>query len=95
MLTGLEGGDRDLSVGIARGADINDVDILAFEYFSVVGGELRPAESFGSGSDPVFIAPHEDDHLRLQGKAEGGVSITPSVGMDLTHEGIPNERDSQ
>lgn len=34
-----------------------------------------------------------DDHV-LTG-LEGGVSIAPSVGMDLTHEGIPNERDSQ
>jgi hypothetical protein len=49
-------------VGVARGADVDDVDVLAGDDLPPVGGGFGPAHPFGGGGRSADVGAADDRH---------------------------------
>jgi hypothetical protein len=79
VLAGGERGQRDLLVRVARGADVDEVDVLPGDHAPPVGGVLRPAEFRGRGGDTGVAATADQRHLRRQRQIERVVDGAPRL----------------
>ena len=94
VLAGFEGGDGDLGVHPAGGADIDDVDVVPVEDGTPVGGGLGPAILLRGRSDLPGVPAHE--HFLLEGRdIEVGRDVPPRIRMGLAHKRVADHRHTQ
>src|SRR5690625_7413288 len=75
MLARRERGDRDLVVGVARGADVDDVDGRILDHVLPAGGVRGEAEALGGGLDRAGGAPGQSVQMRGQRQLDEAVRV--------------------
>ena len=95
MLARLERRERDLEVGVARRADVDDVDVVALDRLAPVGGVAVPAELVGGIGCCRLGAADDQAHLRGGRQVEEPVRVAPALRVGGTHERVPDHRDGQ
>ena len=63
VLAGLQGGDRDLGVAVTRGADVDQVDVVAFDQAPPVGLGRGEAEPVSRRADRLRVAAGDRGQL--------------------------------
>src|SRR5690625_6640823 len=79
MLARRERGDRDLVVGVARGADVDDVDGRILDHVLPAGGVRGEAEALGGGLDRAGGAPGQSVQMRGQRQLDEAVRVAPGM----------------
>jgi hypothetical protein len=95
MLAGLEGGDRNLSVGVTGGADVDQVDVVAFDQAAPVRLHRLPAQLVRGGPHAVGVPSGHSRELRLQRQVKEPGRGAPGVGVGGTHKGIAHHADAK
>ena len=95
VLAGLERGDRDLGVGVAGGADVDQVDVVALDDPPPVGLGGRPAEPAGGVGDRGRVAAGEHGQLRPQREVEEVGGGAPGLRVRGAHEGVTDQADAE
>ena len=96
VLAGLERGDGDLGVGVARGADVDEVDVVALDQPAPVGlgrapsraGRPRPRRGSASRPPSTRIAGS-------QRQVEEAGRGAPGLRVGGAHEGVADHADAE
>ena len=94
VLAGLEGGDGDLGVGVAGGADVDEVDVVALDQGLPRGLGGLPAEALGGGATPAGVTAGDGGHPRTQRQVEEAGGGAPGLGVGGAHEGVAHHADA-
>ena len=95
VLAGLERGDRDLGVRVARRDDVDDVDVIPSDHLAPVGGRFRPAPLLGCRGHGIRIPAHDHGHLDGLRQVEHARRLTPPDGVGGAHEAVADHGDAQ
>ncbi len=95
VLAGLERGDRDLGVGVAGRAHVDEVDVVPAD--ERLPARLRglPAEPLRGGGDRLRVAAAEDPHPRVEGEVEEPGGGPPGLRVRCPHERVPDHADAE
>ena len=95
VLAGLERGDRDLGVGVARRADVDEVDVVARDQRPPVGLDVPPSRSGAAASAAARRVPPAD--ATRSGAAAGRRSAARAPGLRVggPHEGVADHADPE
>ena len=88
VLARLERGDRDLGVRVARGHDVDDVDVVAGDHLAPVGRRLGPAPLLGGCGDGIRIAADDHGHLDRIRQVEHARRLPPPDRVRRAHEAV-------
>ena len=93
MLASLQAGDRDLGVAVTRGADVDQVDVVAFDQAPPVGLGRGEAEPLGRRAHRLRVAASDRGQLGRERQVEEAMGIAPRLGVGGAHEGVPHHAD--
>jgi hypothetical protein len=91
MLARLEGGLRDEGMGVVRGTDIDQVDIVACDDVLPTRGILFPTELRRCRRDLGLTPPHQHLHHRLDRQIEKFAHLTVGVTVRFAHKLIADQ----
>ncbi len=88
-------GDGYLGVAVARGADVDEVDVVPGDQRTPVGLGRRPAVPVGRRAHRGRVpAAHRGQH-RAPGQVEDASHGAPALGVGGAHEGVADHADAQ
>jgi hypothetical protein len=79
VFSGGQRGQRDLGVRVARGADVDQIDVVPGDHRPPVRGVFLPAELGGGGRDRVLVAAAHHSHPCRQRQVERAVDGAPRL----------------
>jgi hypothetical protein len=88
VLARLEGGDGDLGVAGAGGADVDELDVVPGDQRPPVGLGGRPAQPSGGRPHGRRVTSAHRRHRGDQRQVEDPADGTPALGVRGTHEGV-------
>jgi hypothetical protein len=94
VLAGLERGDGDLRVRVARRADVDKVHVVAAQEHPPVRLDRAPAQPLGGGPGGVRRAAAEGGHVDVVGQVEEAPRGAPRLGVRGAHEGVADHADA-
>ena len=95
VLACVQGTHGDVDVGVARGADVHEVDVVAGDQPGPVGLGRLPAESPGCLRHAGGVPAAEGAHPGPQRQVEEVWCGAPGLGMGSAHEGVPDHADAE
>lgn len=95
VLAGLQGGDGDLGVAVARGADVDQVDVVPGDQRPPVGLGGGPAEPVGRGAHPRGVAAADRGECGRERQVEDVAHGAPALRVGGAHERVPDHADTQ
>src|SRR5829696_5930542 len=95
VLAGLQGGDRDLGVAGARGADVDQVDVVALDQPLPVGLPGGPAEPAGRGRHGGGVPAADGGHPGREREVEDVADRPPGLGVGAAHERVADHPDPE
>ena len=87
------GGSSDLGMGAGRRADVDDVDVLAFNDPAPVGRHLLEAIGRGSLLDQLAPAAADQSQAGADRQITQSRRLTVAIGMGLAHHAIADDAD--
>src|SRR5699024_1029838 len=75
-------------VGVARGADVDDVDVVTLDGAPPVGLHGVPPELLGCRGGVLRVAADEHGHMWLEREVEESRRPPPALGVGASHERV-------
>ncbi len=95
MLARRERGQHDVLVGIARGRDVDELDIGPLDQGVVVGLVAVPAERLGRFLHARLVASADGDHPRSRIDVEEMGDLPVGIRVRPAHEFVAYEADTE
>jgi hypothetical protein len=83
----------DLGVRVTGRADVDEVDIVAFDEPTPVGLDGLPAVALGRSTHTLLVTAADRSQLGGQRQIEEPMSRAPGVRVRGAHEGVPHHSD--
>ena len=88
---GLGTGESDFAVGVVGGANVDGINIVAFDDFAPIGFHVVVAPGFGEGFGVLFVASADDLEVDLVIVFEEMLGLKVGVGVGLAHESVTDD----